>query len=290
MVAPQPSDSDLQMDPAEPVHDDLLADRAFVTALAGLSEFLVMYDLRSLDPKYVREMTCVEMDTAPFLSRVAPFEVEGTAPKKSDPACFVRSKCVEYANILTSKYAARVVEWIDVERVTEKQVCILELTHSHQSPVIVVAFRGSRTLEDWLLVDFNQFHQPLLLPIDQDERRSVEAVGPPRLMHWLKNSKKTCIALGMWKAYDGRKKPIVRKKLAAHATSGSAPPANKEGVDPRMSPRARVRATVERLLLSYAASGKRPQLIITGHSMGMWLMIKPPGRLCTIPHGLTDCG
>ena len=279
-VAAKPADEMVEV-AAEPADDDLLADRAFVTALAGLSEFLVMYDLRSLDSKYVREMTCVEMDTAPFLSRLAPFEVEGTAPKEGDPTCFVRSKCVEYANILTSKYAARVVEWIDVERVTEKPVCILELTHSHQTPVIVVAFRGSRILEDWLLVNFNQFHQPLLLPIDQDERRSVEAVGPPRLMHWLKNSKKTCVALGVWKAYDGRRKPIVRKKLAARATSGSAPPANEEGVDPRMSPRARVRVTVERLLLSYAASGKRPQLIITGHSLGMWLMI---------PHAHADCG
>jgi hypothetical protein len=253
---------------AESADDDLLADRAFVAALAGLSEVLVMYDLLSLEPKNIQEMTCVEKDTAPFLSGLAPFEVEGRAPKEGDATCFVRIKCCEYAHILKSKYAARVVEWIDVERVTEKQVCILELTHNPQRPVIVVAFRGSRTTEDWLLVNSNQFHQPLFLPIDE-EGGSVEAVGPPRLMHWLKHSRKTCISLGMWKAYDGRKRPIVRKKLAARAMSGSTPPAN-EGADPRMSPRARVRAAVERLLSSHAASGQRPQLIITGHSMGKW--------------------
>ena len=264
-------------DAAEAAHDDLLADRAFVAALAGLSEVLVMYDLLSLDPKYVQEMTCVEKDTAPFLSGLAPFEVEGRAPKEGDATCFVRIKCCEYAHILKSKYAARVVEWIDVKRVTEKQVCILELTHNPQRPVIVVAFRGSRTTEDWFLVNSNQFHQPLHLPIDE-EGGSVEAVGPPRLMHWLKHSRKTCISLGMWKAYDGRKKPIIRKKLAARAMSGSTPPVN-EGVDPRMSPRARVRAAVESLLSSHAASGRRPQLIITGHSMGKW----GRRRLCTIP-------
>ena len=263
-------------DAAEAAHDDLLADRAFVAALSGLSEVLVMYDLLSLDPKYVQEMTCVEKDTAPFLSGLAPFEVEGRAPKEGDATCFVRIKCCEYAHILKSKYAARVVEWIDVKRVTEKQVCILELTHNPQRPVIVVAFRGSRTTEDWFLVNSNQFHQPLHLPIDE-EGGSVEAVGPPRLMHWLKHSRKTCISLGMWKAYDGRKKPIIRKKLAARAMSGSTPPVNEgvdppvnEGVDPRMSPRARVRAAVESLLSSHAASGQRPQLIITGHSMGKW--------------------
>ena len=280
-------------DAAEAAHDDLLADRAFVAALAGLSEVLVMYDLLSLDPKYVQEMTCVEKDTAPFLSGLAPFEVEGRAPKEGDATCFVRIKCCEYAHILKSKYAARVVEWIDVKRVTEKQVCILELTHNPQRPVIVVAFRGSRTTEDWFLVNSNQFHQPLHLPIDE-EGGSVEAVGPPRLMHWLKHSRKTCISLGMWKAYDGRKKPIIRKKLAARAMSGSTPPVNEgvdppvnegvdppvnEGVDPRMSPRARVRAAVESLLSSHAASGRRPQLIITGHSMGKW----GRRRLCTIP-------
>ena len=271
-------------DAAEAAHDDLLADRAFVAALAGLSEVLVMYDLLSLDPKYVQEMTCVEKDTAPFLSGLAPFEVEGRAPKEGDATCFVRIKCCEYAHILKSKYAARVVEWIDVKRVTEKQVCILELTHNPQRPVIVVAFRGSRTTEDWFLVNSNQFHQPLHLPIDE-EGGSVEAVGPPRLMHWLKHSRKTCISLGMWKAYDGRKKPIIRKKLAARAMSGSTPPVKgvdppvNEGVDPRMSPRARVRAAVESLLSSHAASGRRPQLIITGHSMGKW----GRRRLCTIP-------
>ena len=261
---------------AESADDDLLADRAFVAALAGLSEVLVMYDLLSLEPKNIQEMTCVEKDTAPFLSGLAPFEVEGRAPKEGDATCFVRIKCCEYAHILKSKYAARVVEWIDVKRVTEKQVCILELTHNPQRPVIVVAFRGSRTTEDWFLVNSNQFHQPLHLPIDE-EGGSVEAVGPPRLMHWLKHSRKTCISLGMWKAYDGRKKPIVRKKLAARAMSGSTPPVIEGvdppvngGVDPRMSPRARVRAAVERLLSSHAASGQRPQLIITGHSMGKW--------------------
>ena len=239
-----------------------------------------MYDLKSLSPKAVETMGCREREVEPL--KLAPFDVDGVKERPwLGSKCHVRRTCCEWAHSIEKQYSARVLKWIDVGRVTEKQACVLEMRSTEGQPLIVVAFRGSRTTEDWFRTNFNMFHQPLrcselLCVKPTDKSLSMEAVGVARPMHWLKNSSRTCISAGMWRAYNGRKRPFVRKAKQRAAAAGSDTHMQAEEALPSFvpppssaSPRQHVRAVVEHVLQLHAAGGgPRPQLILTGHSMG----------------------
>jgi hypothetical protein len=219
-----------------PVGDrcELLACRQFVTSMARLSEGLVMHDItrgffpiRCTVDELQRRLSCSEK--AAFFAKDKVGEITMLAEERADH-CEVRRRRAAWALDLDRRYRPEVIAWIDTQVGLEKQVAIVCLRPPDQQPILVVAFRGSKKVSDYLVTDANLAMASLPPP----RLPSAEAPGTS-------TGRSPSCAAGVWRAYAG---------ASGRESQG---------------PRALVHAAIEKAL---AAEGPGCRLCITGHSLG----------------------
>lgn len=66
----------------------------------------------------------------------------------------MRKRAAQTVKDLCSKYAAEFVDWVDTGEGTEKQAVVLRLQIADR-PVVLVAWRGSKSRVDWTTTDAN---------------------------------------------------------------------------------------------------------------------------------------
>ena len=168
------------------------------------------------------------------------------------------------------KYGLRVLQWIDSAEGLEKQCAILLLPRGcpgDERPVLVVAFRGSKSAKDYARTDVSPFLVPTpwatrastpgrSLDAEEDNDADVDDKAA-RLMPLLAKSDLPCTTLGLWRAYAGTSS---RCRLG-------------------LGPRGRVRRAVESALVLHPSA----RLCVTGHSLGGSLAI-----LCALDLLLTS--
>mmetsp|Transcript_5506 Transcript_5506/g.9331 ORF Transcript_5506/g.9331 Transcript_5506/m.9331 type:complete len:368 (+) Transcript_5506:62-1165(+) len=228
--------------------------REFVRDMALLAEHLMMHDLfpgtfeiNSKSPPDVRaaklalSLTCREVPP-----RWAP-DKYGDLEMRPDGnpgiACEVRRRRALGAVGFQERWRPVVVEWIDSGHGLEKQCAVLLLWPSaggeenrlKSPPLIVVAFRGSKTHQDYFVTDISPRFIPVCGPHSYDADW-----GSAMLMPRLADNEKPCASKGAWRAYAGEQ---------GRETLG---------------PRARVRRQLARLMKEYPNS----EVILTGHSLG----------------------
>jgi len=132
-----------------------LLTRQFVRDLARLVEGIIMYDAPNV-------WAATEGESRPVLSREKSAPLVATSlngmfekPEKKAKACALRHKVVEWAADLRKRYSVEFVDWVDSGVEQEKQALVLRLKVAGRS-VIVVAWRGSKSVTDWCLTDFDQ--------------------------------------------------------------------------------------------------------------------------------------
>lgn len=252
----------------------LLASREFVRDIAWLAEHIVMSDVpddfwndasSSTAPLLQKRLNSRE--DAPFF---APDKVGDVVARSFDEAdqCAVRWQRALWTIKFKERYSPCVADFIDTAVGTEKPAVVLLLRPTSQPPIIAVAFRGSKTMQDYFLTDISPKFVPLPLGALAALAAKVlaakvtdGAAAPPpprsppspegpeidandaRLMALLSETNAPlCATLGLWRAYAGE-----------HADTLDSD-----------TPRARVRRAVERLLTDYPEA----RLVLTGHSLG----------------------
>lgn len=266
-------------DAATPTSSALLGDRQFCADLAKLAEQIVMDDMApGYFPEEVPEGAQVEACIAHHMDHklccregawVIP-EKLGSHPrravKRGAPRSTNRKRHLldyfraTWAIELQQRYDAEVVEWIDTGEGCEKAVVLLRLRRHCPGgrPVLVVAWRGSKTARDYMVTDMSPRMVPLpwgamfaaagsgSVPLD-DDVTTTSATGSTdadqaakRLM--FRRSVLPCSTYGLWRAYAGS---------AARAIN-------------ELGPRGRVRKCIERCL----AEEPSLQLCMCGHSLG----------------------
>jgi hypothetical protein len=249
----------------------LLASREFVRDIAWLAEHIVMSDIpddfwndasSSTAPLLQKRLNSRE--EAPFF---APDKVGDVVARSFDEAdqCAVRWQRALWTIKFKERYSPCVADFIDTAVGTEKPAVVLLLRPSSQPPIIAVAFRGSKTMQDYFLTDISPKFVPLPLGalaakvLAAKVTDGAAALPPPRsapspegpeidandarLMALLSETDAPpCATLGLWRAYAGE-----------HADTLDGD-----------TPRARVRRAVERLLTDYPEA----RLVLTGHSLG----------------------
>ena len=243
----------------------LLASRGFVRDIARLAEHIVMSDVpddfwndasSSTAPQLQKRLNSRE--EAPFF---APDKVGDVVARSFDEAdqCAVRLQRALWTIKFKARYSPCVADFVDTAVGTEKPAVVLLLRPTRQPPIIAVAFRGSKTLQDYFLTDISPKFVPLPLGALAATADGAAAPPPPRsppspdgpeidandarLMALLSETDAPpCATLGLWRAYAGE-----------HVTTLDG-----------NTPRARVRRAVERLLTAYPEA----RLILTGHSLG----------------------
>lgn len=153
--------------------------RAVLADLARLTEAAVLYDL----PENVwEEATTGNQPSTPLTSRekavfFAPPSVDGFKERavKNDQKCEVRRRCFKCVKDLCTTYSAEFVAFIDTAKGTEKQALVLRMVLGGQ-PVLLIAFRGSKTRTDWFVTDPNvQF-----VPLQSVQRKASRSRGSSR--------------------------------------------------------------------------------------------------------------
>ena len=259
----------------------LLASREFVRDLAIIAEQLVMDDMpvwaypeqaKSANAPATTEAKeailegdlCREQKNALFPDKV------GDMQSRASDDCFVRQSRARWATELQKKYGLRVLQWIDSAEGLEKQCAILLLPRGcpgDERPVLVVAFRGSKSAKDYARTDVSPFLVPTpwatrastpgrSLDAEEDNDADVDDKAA-RLMPLLAKSDLPCTTLGLWRAYAGTSS---RCRLG-------------------LGPRGRVRRAVESALVLHPSA----RLCVTGHSLGGSLAI-----LCALDLLLTS--
>lgn len=262
--------------PAAPPRTPLPMTRTFVRDLARLAEHIIMNDVPasfwsfdSTSPAAVEQLQfrLTSRETAPFF---APDKV-GQVPENMwwDAAtCLVRQQRAAWCVAFKNEYEPVVADWIDTGVELQKPAAVFLLTPKgamHEQhvdersakpkakakpkktppPLIVVGFRGSKTLQDYARTDASPSFVPLPLG-DMGEARGRASqtdidLAQARWMPFLGESAQPCATLGLWQAYAGD-----------------------ERAEPSETPRARVRRAVEALLVAHPDAS----LVITGHSLG----------------------
>lgn len=243
----------------------LLASRLFVRDMARLAEHIVMHDVPD-DFWSAEEATspdCLQSklrsrESAPFF---APDKVGDVVAKSEDEAgsCAVRWQRAMWAIAFKARYAPCLGDFVDTGIGTEKQAVVLLLRPKDQPLAVVVAFRGSKTLQDYLRTDISPHFVPVPLgALEVAEATEADPTVPPlppspngaeidvtasRFMGVFAGPyAPPCVTLGLWRAYAGEQESTM---------DGN-------------TPRARVRRAVERLLVLYPEA----QLVVCGHSLG----------------------
>jgi len=135
---------------------DLLRLREFIADLARLAEAIVMYDADESAWAARNSLSSREV-TAWF----APTRIGSRTEKPAAKAeqCEVRAQAAEWIAQLKQKYGATLVEWIDTGVDTEKPALVLKmrvvLESEEKRDVVLVAWRGSKTWQDWYYTDFS---------------------------------------------------------------------------------------------------------------------------------------
>lgn len=225
--------------------------RDFVSDVGVLAEQLIMYDMPT------EEMSGLSADAS--RERAAPFFPDRFAEVAERPGsadCEVRQRRAAFRMALQERRGMRVEAFIDTDEGTEKAAAVLVWHRGlGDSPTIVVAFRGSKGIRDWLstnakflsprrrvveLSDAAYASQP-----DSSATRRVLPTGPTEELHSQleKDLSPDCVyvPLPVWRAYAG--------------VAGREP----------VSPRGRIRATVERLLAEIPSPVR---IVVCGHSLG----------------------
>jgi len=258
----------------------LLSSRIFVRDMARLAEHIVMndvpaefwsFDASSPDATEALRLQLSCRERAPFF---APDKVgEHTEkPETEKASCKVRWQRASWCVAFNRDYSPVVADCIDTGHNTEKPALVLLLRPRKASgpPLITVAFRGSKTLQDYLITDASPSFLPLPLgelgeqlglssptpsaavedegasqPLRNQEGgpQSEADTSDARLLPFLASSQQPCVTLGCWKAYAGESDRVL---------------------DEQDSPRVRVKRAVERLLLREPHA----QIVLTGHSLG----------------------
>jgi hypothetical protein len=237
----------------------LLGSRQFVTDLARLSEQLVMDDMgtdywpqedegrsRGIE-QLAGRFSCREAP-APFapdkvgeIARLSEADAEG---------CEVRRRRALWADDLHKRYGARVLAWIDTNVALEKQAALVRLQHPEGegesgAPVLVIVFRGSKKVEDFLMTDVSV----RLTPLPNPTIASPSHPPPP-------SQQQPACTIGLWNAYAGSRGGGGGS--SCDSTSGSGELWRDQ------SPRALVRRAVEAALTEEPSA----RVVITGHSLG----------------------
>ena len=276
----------------------LLGSRQFVADLAKVAEQLVMDDMTEnywlgLDGMDDETALTAGVDAlrmrASCRERAAFFAPDKFGDVKCKPAskaleCHLRRQRANWAVGIHQRYRAKVLEWIDTGEGLEKQAAVLLMRNGCPGgrPVLVVAWRGSKSLRDYGITDTSPFFVPLPWPAadgggtgsgriqpEQGSGSGIGGSGGPespqaqpaegggggggsgspdtprsraRFMPLMSMCPKPCVSLGLWTAYAGS-----RERSAAG-----------------LGPRSRVRAAVERAL----KEEPRCRVCITGHSLG----------------------
>ena len=99
--------------------------------------------------------------------------------KSDDEAskCEVRRRRAVWAYDLQERYGARVLEWVDTAVSLEKQAAVIWLHEENDEPIILVAWRGSKQLEDFLLTDTTM--GVILTPLPDPTLPGGSAPRPP---------------------------------------------------------------------------------------------------------------
>jgi pimeloyl-ACP methyl ester carboxylesterase len=237
-----------------------LKSREFVRDMARLAEGIVMNDVGRDYWEFDDSSSTAAADlrlkfrcreTAPMF---APDRCGDQAEKPPEEAgsCAVRWQRAMWSIDFKRRYHPSVIDWIDTGVNQEKQCAILLLQPKGAPPIVAVAFRGSKSLQDYVRTDISPRFVPLPSGFlagdacDASDRSLISAdtvdADSARLMPFLANADTPCVTLGLWRAYAGE---------AERDRSGTGP-------------RGRVRYAVERLLQQHPDA----QLVITGHSLG----------------------
>jgi hypothetical protein len=253
-----------------------LASREFARDMARLAEHIVMYDVTEgywdFDAKSEGAAEALQLrlnsrEQAPFF---APDKV-GSVGEKSEVEshlCPVRWQRARWAIAFKEKYDPHTVAWIDTGVSTQKPALVLLLWPDgrERPPLITVAFRGSKTYQDYFVTDASPSFIPVPLgdiseklglrstrapglAADESERTAALAAktqpvfSAARWMWSLARSESPCTTLGAWRAYAG-------DENQQHAGAST--------------PRLLVRKAVESLLEKYPEA----QIVLTGHSLG----------------------
>jgi len=218
-----------------------LLTREIVADVGILAEQLVMYDMPAGG--------AWEMDPPPVGSRevAAPFFPDRIAELAEAPgraSCQVRTQRSEWSGDLRLRREARVVEWVDTGTGTEKAACVMLWRKGlGGGPSIVVAFRGSKSANDWTRTNAG-FASPWRRAIDLGEDVYSSRGWPTEALDSCLEAEASPDApwapLGVWRAYAG----------AEGRTSDA--------------PRGRILLAVAALLRDHPTA----ELIVTGHSLG----------------------
>ena len=180
----------------------LLASRSFVADMARLAEGLVMMDITESFWEGIDEHATVEHVQAALQCReraMMPDKVgdELMKPKRKASMCEVRKWRARWALDIHRRYRPSHVTWIDSGVGQEKAVAVMLLQRGTDAPLIVVAWRGSKSRADYLKTDVSI--RLAALPAEYSALRGSAPPGrpPPR------------VTRGLWRAYagsDARKK------------------------------------------------------------------------------------
>ena len=287
---------------AEPVRlaSKLLASRDFVRDMARLAEHIMMNDVPedfwSFDeaaPSAADELKlrlrCREQ--APFF---APDKVGDVAEKPASEAnsCHVRwqraSWCIKFKQL----YRPHVADWIDTGVATEKPACVLLLKPiDGEPPIVAVAFRGSKTLQDYARTDIS----PSFIPVpcgdlgeqlnliggapastDEEERQDEgdEDASEAALLSQRASREEAAHSPLQPTASHKSETDLESARLMPFLAGSSAPcvtlgvwkayAGEESNSYDGSNPRARVRRAVERLLRSYPTA----RVVLAGHSLG----------------------
>jgi hypothetical protein len=263
-----------RLPPCDPVgdHCPLLARRWFVADMAKLAEQICMDDMPAdgsfwtadaideqshaqMAPALVaslrQRLTCRERP-AFFM----PEKLSHVARKQGAPlSCEVSLVRVTWAVELQARYGARVLEWVDTGVGCEKQCCVALLARGcpEGRPVIVLCWRGSKPMHDYLQTDLSFYFVPVPWVAEAEAEAEAEAAvsvtnaarstPKPTLLPLSGRSAVPSCTRGLWRAYAG---DAQREQLGDQ------------------TPRARVRRALERYLDEIPGC----RLLITGHSLG----------------------
>ena len=270
---------------------ELLTSREFVRDMARLSEHIVMndvpddfwaFDAAKPDAAEELRLRLNSRERAPFFAPDKIGELQ-EKPEAEKHRCQVRWQRAFWCVAFKRRYGPSVADWIDTGKDQEKPSLVLLLRPRDGPPIIAVTFRGSKTLQDYVVTDID----PSFLPVpvggligtlgleeelgspsaaedeaggdgevdgadDEPLRRSADPNAEPdlrsaRFWPFLSKSKLPCATLGCWKAYAGQ-----GRDEAGHGSLDGD------------SPRARVLRAVERLLKRHPTA----RVVLTGHSLG----------------------
>ena len=233
--------------------------RQFLKDIAIVAEQLIMYDMLPEESLWdsSRERA------APFFpDRIAEIEEQPNAEN-----CEVRHRRVAWANALRRERGLEVIDFVDTGVGTEKAAVVMRWQNGlGGDSTIVIAFRGSKGVKDWLFTNsaFVNPRRKVISLAEEVYRPSVKvpagtlgtSAGPSEALHThtesevLDRDELVAVPLGVWRAYAGEEQPKRGKEAA--------------GAEERRTPRTAVRRAVEQLLAKAPAT----HVVVTGHSLG----------------------